>query len=318
MRIALAGSGLLGATLYRALCESGHDIVAIVQDGRLTRGWKRRATPFAAQWLGGPNAMTGIARWYKIPIIWVDTMQEAELEPLRQLQPDLLLVGGFGIILKAPLLNLPAVGCVNVHSSLLPKHRGPNPFRAALLAGESETGVSFHVMTEGIDTGAILLQRAFDIGPRDTAFDIYRHSCKVAGTMLPEVLDRIEVSGLQGTPQDESIATYDKNLKEEDTWIDWRWTAEEIDRFIRALTPTPAPRILFRGRLIRVSRSEFDAEPVDAPPGVVLKNRPWVEVATGQGRVKLRVAFQKSPYPWIWPAPGNRPEVGEQLEIHGP
>ena len=313
MRIAIAGSGLLGASLYRGLQSKGHEIVAILQDGRRTRGIKRFLIPRFAKYFGGPNAMTGIARWYKIPLIWIDKMTDEELTILHQIKPDLLLVGGYGIILKKRLLSLPKIGCVNVHSSLLPRHRGPNPFRAVLLAGESESGVTFHVMDEGIDTGDIIHQVAFQISPRDTSYDIYRKSCHLAEQEIADVVEYIENSGLDGFPQDNNKASYDKNPTDNECWIQWKWTAEEIDRFVRAMTPTPSARFMHKGHLIRVSRTEFDPSPVDKPPGYVIRNRPWVEVATGQGTISLRLAFQKSPYPWIWPAPGTRPAIGDLL-----
>ena len=142
MRVAFAGTGLMGVQLLMAIVESSHEVVAVVQNGRKTQGLSRRLNPTAASvFLSGSN-VAGAAKRLRIPIVWIDRMEAPELAPLHELAPDLLLVGGFGIILKAPLLSLPTLGCLNCHPSLLPRHRGPNPFAAVVLAGEvAGTGV---------------------------------------------------------------------------------------------------------------------------------------------------------------------------------
>jgi methionyl-tRNA formyltransferase len=125
MRIAVAGYGLLGAGLTRALLDSNHEIVAIVQNGRKTRGIERAVAVAVSHVFATEGSMLGLARPERLPVVWLNRMDENELAPLRALAPDLLLVGGFGIILKRPILDLPKIGCVNAHSSLLPKHRAP-------------------------------------------------------------------------------------------------------------------------------------------------------------------------------------------------
>jgi len=257
MRIAVAGTGRLGINLLRPLLQSSHQIVAIVQDGRKTRGISQRLTPVLGRYFGGPYHMAGRARARRIPIFWIDRMNEAELAPLRALRPDILLVGGFGIILKPPLLELPRLGCVNTHSSLLPKHRGPNPFYAVILAGEEESGVTFHIMEEGIDTGAIIAQFTFPIHEEDGMFDVYNRACECAAGHVVEVMDHIEQEGLAGTPQDESLASYDKKPIPADAWIDWNMTAAEIHRLVRAMSPTPMPKFQYRGRNVRVARTRL-------------------------------------------------------------
>ena len=317
MRIVLAGTGRLGVHLLEGLRDSSHEVVAVLQDGRRTRGFRRVLDPWLGRFFGGAEDLAGKALRAGLPLIWIDRMTEEELAPLRALEPDLLLVGGFGIILKRPLLDLPRIGCVNTHSSLLPRHRGPNPFSAAILAGDTETGVTFHVMTEGIDDGDILDQTSFAIEEDDGMFAVYRLACALAGERVAEVMDTIEREGLCGVPQDPALATYEKKRFEDDTWIDWRRPAIEIDRMVRALATPPMARFLFRDRVVRVGRIEFAPEPVDAAPGVVLSSYPLVRIATGQGSVRLRVAFLSKPVPWIFPAPWCRPATGEQLPLHG-
>ncbi len=313
MRIAVAGSGRLGVSVLAPLLESNHQIVALVCDGRRTRGFRRRLDPFVSGLFAGPHNFLGLATRRGIPLIWIDKMTPGELAPLAQLQPDILLVSGFAIILKKPILELPAIGCVNMHSSLLPRHRGPNPFCAVLRAGETESGVTFHVMEEGIDTGDILDQTPFPIGPKDTMYDAYNLACDTAAARVVEVMDRIAAEGLQGTPQDPAQASYDPKPTEDDSWIDWRAPAAEIDQLVRAMAPSPMPRFRWKDRIITVARSDFDPTPIDEAPGTVVRNKPIVKVATGQGTLTLRVAFMRRPFPWIFPAPWARPAPGERL-----
>jgi methionyl-tRNA formyltransferase len=318
MRIALAGSGRLAAYLFFALRESRHEIAAIIQNGRQTRGWRRRLVPVSARFAGSSLSMTGQAVRHRIPIIWLDRMDERELGPLRATAPDLMLVGGFSIIFKKAVLELPRIGCVNCHSSLLPRHRGPNPFQSVILHNEAESGVTFHVMEEGIDNGAILDQEPFPLADRDTMFRVYHKACDLARDMVVPLMDRIEAEGLHGTQQLEDEATYEKKATMEDAWLDWNLTAEELDRKIRAIAPQPMPRFMYKGSEVRVLRARFDATPVEAVPGTVLAVHPSVEIATGRGRLILEGAFLTRPAPWRFPAPWRRPVPGEIIASGGP
>ncbi len=332
MRIALVGSGRLARSLLLPLLESHHEVVALVQDGRRARRiqWGQRslgallasiarrisssftylitvlASPF------GYGDIIGIALRKRIPIIWIDRMTEDELEPLRRLEPDLLLVGSFAIILKKPLLDLPKLGCVNTHPSLLPKHRGPNPFSAVIMAREHQTGVTFHIMDEGIDSGDVLEQYSFPIEPTDTAFGIYGKACEVARRHIVSLMDRIETGGLHGTPQDHSQATYDRRLERGDTRIDWTKSVHDIYRLIRAAKPIFLPSFTFRGKTVYVSVVKAHAKPCDAEPGTVVSCKP-LRIATGDGVLTILVAYTRAPFPWVWPMPWNRPRIGEKV-----
>ena len=314
LRIAIAGSGRLGASLLDPLLASGHQVVAIVQDGRRTRGVRRAIEPWFSRMLHEPYSMPARARRLRLPIVWIDRMNEEELAPLRRLNIDLLIVSGFGIILKRPILELPRLGCLNCHSSLLPRHRGPNPFASVLLSEDERTGVTFHIMDPGIDTGPIVDQASFEIGPKDTTFTIYRRCCELAGSRIVELVHRIEAEGLHGEPQDRACATYDHKPTKADAWIDWNQPARRIDRLVRALAPSPSPRFRFRGQNIYVVRAQASADPVTAQPGTVLRNRGMVQVATSEGSILLQAAFTGFPVPWVWPSPWCRPHVGEQLD----
>lgn len=314
MRIAVAGYGLLGTRLTRALLDSHHEVVAIVQNGRKTRGIERAVAVAVSHVFATEGSMLGLAAREHLPVVWLNRMDESELAPLRALTPDLLLVGGFGIILKRPILDLPKIGCVNVHSSLLPKHRGPNPFSAVLLSNEPESGVTFHVMDEGIDTGDILSQYAFPIEPEDNAMSVYTRACEVARENVVDVVDGIEKDGLAGRPQDHALATYDERLTETNARVDWRKPAQDIVRLLRACRPFILPRFRARGANVRLVRATAETEPVNAEPGTILTRSPFLRVATGCGALTIESAYAAAPVPWKWPAPWNRVRPGQKLE----
>jgi methionyl-tRNA formyltransferase len=318
LRVAVAGGGRLGMSLIEPLMASEHEVVAIVQDGRKTRGVRRLLNPWLARLSGSTISVGGFAVRHGLPIVWIDKMAPEELAPLRRLEPDLLLVGGFGIILKEPILQLPRIGCVNCHSSLLPRHRGPNPFAWALLSGDEESGVTFHVMDPGIDTGDILDQTPLPLKDDDSTLSVYRRSCELAAARVVEVVDRIARDGLRGTPQDASRATYERNPTEADAWIRWDRPARAIVRQVRALAPSPAPRFLHDEKLVYVFRADALEDRVDAPPGTVLGGTGAVEVATASGRLRILAAFTRTPLPWVWPSPWQRLRAGEVLPMPPP
>ena len=196
MRIAMTGSGMMAMFMTRAIIDSGHELVAVIDNGRTIKGAKRWLNPLLAS-IFTPNAqVNAVARKRRVPIIYIDKMTEEELAPLAATKPDLILVGGFSIILKKPIIQLPRIGCVNCHSSLLPKHRGPNPFQAAILAGETETGITYHIIDEGIDTGPIIAQHTIPITNSDTAGSLVRRTSKLAAEMLPELLQPVSYTHL--------------------------------------------------------------------------------------------------------------------------
>lgn len=313
MRIALVGSGTLSVKMLLPLLDSTHEVVAVILDGRATKGLRRQLDPILARWFRGEFSLGGQARKYEVPIYYIDKMTEEEVAPLKQLKLDLILVGGFSIILKKPLLDIPRLGCVNTHSSLLPRHRGPNPFSAAILAGDSESGVTFHWMDEDVDTGDIITQHTIPLNASSNMLGLYKDACELAGKKVEALLTSIEVGDAPRHPQPTTGATYDKRALVADSWIDWNDTAENIERKVRGMSPQPYVRFRWRKHVVLVHKVDFLAHPVQEAPGTIIANSPQVKIATGKGMIVLRVAFRQKPIPWIWPGLGSRPDVGEVL-----
>ncbi|GMW03271.1 MAG: putative formyltransferase [Candidatus Hydrogenedentota bacterium] len=314
MRIALAGGGQLALKILEGALEAGHEIVALVQDGRQTKGYKQWLNPLLARLALGNRTVMGLARMKDIPFIYIDKMTEAELAPLKDLQPDLLIVGGFSIILKKPILELPKIGCVNCHTALLPKHRGPHPCAWVLLQNEAETGITFHTMDEGIDTGDILAQEAIAITPRDTSGSLHMRLSELAGAMTKDLLLQIQENGLKGTPQSPEDASYEPKIKGQLQFLDWTDTAENLERKVRACFPYYIARFRDGARTVLVTRSRADAAPRSEAPGTVVSAHPRIKVATGQGTLELTIVYTTKPVPWMWPGVFKRVPVGYKLQ----
>ena len=309
MRIALAANGRLGLGLLRALEDSGHDVVVLVRDGT--------SLPPTLRWLdhaggvlGGRWTVEGRAFSRGIPSVWLRTQDAREASRLSRYEPDLLLVGNFGLILRDSILGVPRLGAVNTHWSLLPHHRGAHPSTSVLLAGETETGVTFHVVDTRIDAGPILDQVAFPIGPDDTATSLYRRACEHAERRIVALVDRIEAEGcLSGRPQDLSAGSYWRRVTPERAVLDFDRPAAFLDRKVRALVQ-PLPRFRWRGRTVYVGAAR-PVQGVTAEPGTIVSSRPQPVIACGEGGLAITSAWVMWP-PGPWPGVVG-PKVGERV-----
>jgi methionyl-tRNA formyltransferase len=314
LRILIAGTGRLAVSLMEPLLASRHQVIGLLQNARPTSKFRRAILPWEARLTHSADSPARLATGNRIPILWLDTMDESELAPIRAAQPDLLITCGFSIILKRPLLDLPRIGCANVHSSLLPRHRGPNPFCQVILEAEKESGVTFHVTEEAIDSGDILDQTPFFLARDETALTVYYKACSLLAERALPVIDAIAEKGMLGIPQDRALAQYEGNIREEDARIDWSQDAKEIERSVRAHTLGLYARFLSGGTLVRVAVSAYDDAAADEVPGTVLQIQPSVRVATGKGTLTILSAYTASPIAWPWPSLWARVKVGDILE----
>ncbi|MBW2518250.1 MAG: methionyl-tRNA formyltransferase, partial [Deltaproteobacteria bacterium] len=160
-------------------------------------------------------------------------------EKLRQIQPDLLIVIAYGHLLSENILQIPKIGAINVHASLLPKYRGPAPIQWAIINGETQTGVTTMFMDAGMDTGDMLISRPEPVWPTDTAASLHDRLAVLGADTLLQTLQQLADQKLQPSRQDHDSATYAPLLKKQDGRIDWQKTAEELEPFIRGMTPWP-------------------------------------------------------------------------------
>ncbi|MEW5774349.1 MAG: methionyl-tRNA formyltransferase [Thermodesulfobacteriota bacterium] len=255
---------------------------------------------------------------------------EARAE-LAALRPDLLLVAAYGLILPQAVLDIPRLGAVNVHASLLPKYRGAAPIQRALMAGETVTGVSIMQMDAGLDTGDVLLARELPIGPEDTAASLHDSLADLGGRALLEALDLIAAGRSQRAPQDPAQATYAPKLRKDEGGIDWSRPAAEIHDRVRGVHPWPGAYFFWdspgRKKPLRLGLAPGrpgGPRPLDAAPGTILgeedgmlaiacADRTYLTPAvTPEGRKRIGAAAFVCGYLCDAPSPSAGPDCPPQ------
>jgi methionyl-tRNA formyltransferase len=209
---------------------------------------------------------------------------------LRDLDVEVAVVTAYGRILPSEVLTAPRRGCLNVHASLLPRWRGAAPINAAILAGDTLTGVTLMQMNEGLDTGPMLATRTLSIGPDETSVELYDRLATLGGDLVREELPRFFAGALHPVVQDESLATLAPMLTREMARIDWHRTAREVHDQVRGLQPWPGASTTFGARRLIVHRTSLEGAPVlqaGAPGEIVAVTRDRLWVATREGAVAL-------------------------------
>jgi methionyl-tRNA formyltransferase len=207
---------------------------------------------------------------------------------LRALEPDLLVVVAYGRILPQAILDVPRILPLNVHASLLPRHRGAAPIEAAILAGDAETGVTIMHITAEMDAGPMLLKRAIAIAPDDTQATLKDKLAELGAAVLFDALELVARGEAVETPQDESLATYTRPVKKDDGLIDWTRSATEIERMTRAYDPWPVARTTLNGQPLLIYRAAVDdGAKRGEPPGTLVAVTPDPLVQCGEGRLRL-------------------------------
>ena len=230
MRVAFAGTPEFAVPTLQALMKSPHQLVGVLTQPDRPRGRGQRLSPSPVK----------AAVEASIPVAQPPTLKDsAGRAPLLGWRPDVLVVVAYGLILPKAVLEIPRLGCVNVHASLLPRWRGAAPVERALLAGDETSGVTIMLMDEGLDTGPILLQQAIAIDSRDTGASLRGKLADLGAPLLLQALQALAEGAVQPRPQPAEGITYARKLEKREAPIDWRRPAVEIERQIRALQPWP-------------------------------------------------------------------------------
>ena len=214
------------------------------------------------------------------------------LAELKAFAPDLLVIAAYGRILPNPVLEAPRIMPINVHASLLPRHRGAAPIEGAILAGDCESGVTIMRVTERMDAGPILLQRSLALVPDETQGSLKGKIAELGASALIEALLALRCGGLAETPQDESLVTYTSPITKERALIDWSGDAIQIERMIRAYDPWPVARTVLGGEDLLLWRARIAGDPDAAiaentPPGTLVRVKPEPIVRCGAGTLAL-------------------------------
>jgi len=230
-----------------------------------------------------------LAETHGIPVLQPERLRPpAVLDQLSALAPDLIVVAAYGKILPPALLTLPPQGCINVHASLLPRHRGAAPIAWAILAGDAVTGVTIMAMNEGMDEGDILLVRDTPIGADETGGELAARLSALGAQAIGEAIDGRKAGRIRPTPQPATGITMAPRIAREHCRIDWTRPAIELARQIRALAPAPSAFTTLGGRLLKAHRAAAEAETSSAAPGTVIAAGPsGIAIATGAGTLRL-------------------------------
>jgi len=283
-RIVFMGTPALAAHILQRLLnvpDSPGQVVAVV-----TRPDQPRGRGLKLQ----PSEVAAVAAAHGLPVLKPTKIRTAEfLDSLKSSKPDLLVVAAYGRILPATVLEAASLMPINMHASLLPRHRGAAPIQGALLAGDTVAGVTIMRMVEQMDAGPILLQREIPMAPDETQASLQDKLAELGAQALLEALRMLALGTLHETAQDESQATYTTLVKKEDARIDWNLSARQIERMVRAYDPWPVAFTEFKGEELRIYRAAV-ADAADATPPapgtiVELKGPPLVQC--GEGRLRL-------------------------------
>ena len=278
MKILFMGTPLFAVPSLEALIAAGHQVVGVFSqpDKPKNRGMKLQPTPVKV-----------CAQVHDIPVFQPTKLRDgAALETIRQLEPDLIVVAAYGRILPQEILDYPRLGCVNVHSSLLPKYRGAAPINWAILNGEKETGVTIMHMAPALDAGDIIAQRATPIDPDETAEALYDRLARLGADLLAETLPRLADGTAPRTPQAEDQATLAPMLSRDLSPMDFTRPAQALHDQVRGLIPWPAATMDLNGVLCKVFATAVLGETTGKAPGSVIQaDKKGLKLACGGGTV---------------------------------
>lgn len=280
LRIIFAGTPEFAAEHLSHLISEKFDIVACYTqpDRPAGRGKKLQ-----------PSAVKQVALAHDIPVYQPVSLKDEDAQrELGSLNADLMIVVAYGLILPKVVLDIPRLGCINVHGSILPKWRGAAPIQRAVLAGDKETGVTIMQMDVGLDTGDMLFIEKCDISDSDTSGSVYEKLQQLGPKALVSAVYKIESGDIAPTQQNNEDATYAHKLTKEEAVIDWNESAEQIERNIRGYQPWPMATVQLSGNTVKVWQAEVLDDLSDEPAGTILSaDKNGIKVATGKGIVNL-------------------------------
>ncbi|MEN9658641.1 MAG: hypothetical protein RL571_2106 [Pseudomonadota bacterium] len=306
MKIIFAGTPDFAACALQALINAGHEITLVLTqpDRPAGRGMKLTASPVKV-----------LAEKHAIAVYQPEKLRTAEQQaPVAAIEADVMIVAAYGIILPQIVLDMPKLGCLNIHGSLLPRWRGAAPIHRAILAGDTATGITIMQMNAGLDTGDMLSIHTSPIEATDTTATLHDKLATLGAEAIVAAL--INLPALQQTRQvqPEAGVSYAEKLRKEESQIDWQKSATELDRMIRAFNPFPTAQTLLDGLALKIWQAQVNSE--NGPAGTILKaDKDGVLVACGQGSL-LITELQKAGSKRVAASAflvGNAIEAGQKL-----
>lgn len=280
LRIIFAGTPDFAAHHLNALLSSGHQVVGVFTqpDRPAGRGNKLTSSPVKM-----------LAEMHQIPVFQPQSLRtEQDQQLVANLNADVMVVVAYGLILPKIVLEMPRLGCINVHGSLLPRWRGAAPIQRALWAGDSETGITIMQMNVGLDTGDMIYKIRCPITASDTSTSLYDKLAQLGSLGLLTTLQQLANGTVKHEAQDETLSTYAEKLSKTEARLDWDLSASQLERCIRAFNPWPVSYFIIEGQQVKVWQGNVLAGSTDAAPGTIIHaDKQGIQVATAQGILNL-------------------------------
>ncbi|UAY95923.1 methionyl-tRNA formyltransferase [Dickeya dadantii] len=282
LRIIFAGTPDFAAQHLAGLLSSEHEVVGVFTQPDRPAGRGNKLTP---------SPVKVLAEQHAIPVFQPKSLRPVENQQLvAELGADVMVVVAYGLILPQAVLDMPRLGCINVHGSLLPRWRGAAPIQRALWAGDTQTGITIMQMDAGLDTGAMLHKIECPILPDDTSATLYDKLAKLGPQGLMETLAQLSASQATAEAQDDSLATYAEKLSKEEARLDWQLSAKQLERCIRAFNPWPVSYFLIEEQPVKVWKAEALNTSHQQQPGTILAaDKDGIRIATADGVLNIQI-----------------------------
>lgn len=284
MKIIYMGTPDFAVAPLEAILKAGHEVTAVVTqpDRQKGRGREVQYSP-----------VKECALSYGIPVLQPLKIKEKDaVEELRKYPADIFVVAAFGQLLSEEILNMPRLGCINIHASLLPAYRGAAPIQWCVINGEEKTGVTIMQMAKGMDTGDILLQKEVVLDEKETGGSLFDRLMETGAELIVEVLPKIEAGELTPVVQKEELATYAGKITKDMGNIDFTKAAVTIERLIRGLNPWPSAFTHYKGKILKIWEADVVSECANAenpvPGTVIAMDKESFTLATGEGALRIR------------------------------
>jgi methionyl-tRNA formyltransferase len=281
VKIIFAGTPEFAVPALAALIQAGHEIVMVLTqpDRPAGRGMQLKASPIKQ-----------LALQHSLNVFQPESIKPKEVQSnIAAVNADVMIVAAYGLIIPTVVLNMPKLGCYNIHASLLPRWRGAAPIHRALLAGDKETGVTIMKVVPALDAGAMVSKGVVPITDADTTKTLHDALAKMGADLMVKAMHDLAKNGaLPSTSQDESLVTYAHKLEKSESVIDWHKSAVEISRQIRAFNPFPVATARFRGETCRIWYATAADETTKAPRGEIVELGANIHAACGHGLLAIK------------------------------
>ncbi|MDF7629408.1 methionyl-tRNA formyltransferase [Erwiniaceae bacterium L1_55_4] len=279
LKIIFAGTPDFAARHLDALLASEHQVVGVFTQPDRPSGRGNKLTP-------GPVKV--LAQAHDVPVFQPKSLKPEDNQQLvADLQADIMVVVAYGLILPKAVLDMPRLGCINVHGSLLPRWRGAAPIQRSLWAGDSETGVTIMQMDVGLDTGDMLHKLSCPITPEDTSASLYDKLAELGPQGMLDTLDLLASGKAQPEVQDEALVSYAEKLSKEEARLDWSLSAAQLERCIRAFNPWPVSFFLIEDQPVKVWQASVLPHQNKQPGEIIHADKNGIQIATADGVLNL-------------------------------